>query len=451
MKKPKTARAALCTCVACLIGSTTLLPDAPAQGTDALTDALVRKGVLTEQEANDIKAELEKQNAVPGNTLNFTWKDGINIQSADKETFSGKIGGRIHLDAGFFSEDDDLEASVGDTPSSVEFRRARIALEGEIKLSLPTLYKIEVDFGGGEVAFKDVYLGLTDLPFVGTFQAGHFKEPISLDILTSSRFIPFMERAAPIEAFAPERNTGVMFHNSAFGERMTWAVGAFTDTGDTGDSTLDSNYRVSGRVTGLPYWHAESKGRKLVHVGVSGSLIEPSNGEARFRTRPEAHLAPRFVDTGVFDADQAYLGAVEVAAVMGSFSVQAEYFQNWVCRPGGDDASFNGYYVLGSYFLTGEHRPYKTSSAAFDRVRPKRNFSISEGGPGAWELLARYSRVNLTDGGIDGGEMDDITGGVNWYLNPNMRVMWNYVFSNVDRGGIERQAHIFQTRLAVDF
>ncbi|HYG24360.1 MAG TPA: porin [Verrucomicrobiae bacterium] len=448
MNTKTVARVLVCGAIAGLMGSASNAADTPGKGIDPLTDALVRKGILTPKEAEEIKAELGEK---PANTLNFAWKDGISIQSADKETFNGKLGGRIHFDAGFASQDDDLESLAGQTPAGVEFRRARIALEGELKLSLPTFYKIELDFGGAEVSFKDVFIGFADLPFVGSFQAGHFKEPISLDMLTSSRFIPFMERAAPVEAFAPERNTGAMFQNALLKDRMTWALGAFTESGESGNSELDGTFRVSGRVTALPYWDEASKGRKFVHVGLSGSVIEPSNGEARFRSRPESHLAPRFVDTGAFDADQTYLAAAELAAVVGPFSLQAEYLRNWVSLPGSGEVSFDGYYVLGSFFITGEHRPYKRSSAAFDRIRPRHNFSLTEGGAGAWELLARYSHLNLNDGAISGGEMDDITLGLNWYLNPNTRVMWNYVFSDVERSGVEASAHIFQTRLAVDF
>jgi len=36
--------------------------------------------------------------------------------------------------------------------------------------------------------------------------------------------------------------------------------------------------------------------------------------------------------------------------------------------------AFDGYYVQGSYFLTGENRKYKTSSGAFDRIKTSAGF-----------------------------------------------------------------------------
>ena len=430
-----------------------------AQSADALIDRLVKKGILTEAEAKELRKESPppasaKVSAGETNEVRMFWRDGLTFESRDKKTFKGKIGGRLDLDIAGFAEDDEVEALFGDNRAGVEFRRARLSAEGEIGTALPTLYKAEFDFAHSEVALKDVFLALSELPAVGTFQIGHFKEPFGLDVLTSARFIPFMERAAPLEAFAPERNTGAMFQNAILDQRMTWAAGAFTETDDSADNlAFDGNWRVTGRVTGVPWFVEEGKGRQLLHLGLSGSRIERTDGEARFRSRPEAHLAPRYVDTGTFDADFSHLVGAEAALVFGPFSAQAEYIRSWTDRPAdADTAEFDGFYGLVSYFITGEHRPYRRTNGTFDRVKPNRNFGIKEGGgPGAWEVLLRYSQLDLNDAGISGGRLEDITGGVNWYLNPNWKIMFNYVFAHVSRTTADGDAHIFQTRFHVDF
>ena len=435
------------------LGAAALATDVRGQAsTDALIDQLLKKGVLTESEAAALRATAPK--AAAPTDIKVSWKDGLSFETADKKTFKGKLGGRVDLDIAVFDESDEVEAVTGPNEAGVEFRRARIALEGEIGTALPTLYKVEFDFAHSAVATKDLFLALTGLPAVGTFQVGHFKEPISLDILTSSRFIPFMERAAPVEAFAPERNTGAMLMNTALDQRMTWAGGVFTDVNDSGDNfRLDGNWRVDGRVTGLPWYVEEANGRQYLHLGASASRIENPNGTARFRTRPEAHLAPRYVDTGDFAANYSYLAGAEAALVFGPFSVQGEYFRTWVNRPGADDATFDGFYAFVSYFLTGESRPYRRTSGAFDRVKPNHNFGLGEnGGLGAWEVLLRYSAVDLNDSGITGGRLNDITAGLTWYLNPNWKIMANYVFAQLDRGVADGDnSHIFETRFHVDF
>lgn len=440
--------------------SSTVVCQVEAQTKDPLLDALIRKGVLTEQEAKNIKSELPKESA-SGSNIQMSWKDGIEFQSADKKTFKGKISGRLQLDVASFSQDDDSETTVGDIPAGAEFRRARLSAEGEFGLALPTFFKLEVDFAGeipdeGTVAFKDVYLGVRSIPGVNNFQVGHFKEPSSLEGLTSSRYLTFLERSAAVEAFWPERNLGAMVYNTALDERMTWAAGGFTEVDDTNPaSDLDSNWRAVGRVAGQPWWDEDSKGRKFVHLGISGSYYEPRGGAHRFRSRPEAHLAPRFVDTGSIPADHSILVGTEAAVVYGPFSVQGEYFRNWVSgttTPTGDSPSFDGYYLFGSWFITGENRAYRRATGAFDRLRPTNNFGWGEhSGAGAWELALRYSRVNLNDEGIRGGRLHDYTAGVNWYLNPNMKIQFNYVLANLERNSLESNTHIFETRFATDF
>jgi phosphate-selective porin OprO and OprP len=50
-------------------------------------------------------------------------------------------------------------------------------------------------------------------------------------------------------------------------------------------------------------------------------------------------------------------------------------------------------------------------------------------GIGAWEVAARYSHLNLDDanGLIRGGIMDGYTFGINWYLNANLKLQFEYV------------------------
>ena len=104
-----------------------------------------------------------------------------------------------------------------------------------------------------------------------------------------------------------------------------------------------------------------------------------------------------------------------------------------------------------SYFLTGEHRKYSVKDGEFSRVKPIQNFDM-HGGWGAIELTARYSELDLSDDVIDGGRLQDATLGVNWYLNPNTRIMANYVFADADIGGTSGgDADLFGMRFQVDF
>jgi phosphate-selective porin len=85
--------------------------------------------------------------------------------------------------------------------------------------------------------------------------------------------------------------------------------------------------------------------------------------------------------------------------------------------------TFAGYYLQASYFITGESRGYKKAQGCFDTLKPKENAFGLENGLGAWEVAARMSSLDHVDDSVDGGELDDVSVGVNWYLNPNTRVI----------------------------
>lgn len=195
--------------------------------------------------------------AIPGSNtdVKFFWKNGLGFESADGKTLKGKIGGRIQYDMAAFDQDASLKGMAGDAASASEFRRARIYTSGDLNLGVPVFYKTQIDFAGSDFKFADVYVGLKDIPYLGVVQLGQRKEPFSLEELTSSNYITFLERAAAIEAFSPGRNVGALFRNDLLNGRATWAFGVFADDkNDRGDGdSFDSNTHVTGRITALPW------------------------------------------------------------------------------------------------------------------------------------------------------------------------------------------------------
>lgn len=398
------------------------------------------KEQLSDLQNRTAKLEAQKKTEMGLTDFRMFWKEGLNLTTQDGN-FNLKVGGRLMNDWLWIREDTDIKADVGKQEDGVEFRRARLYFSGLIYGNVE--YKLQLDFAGGDADFKDAYLGLTDFP-LGKLRMGHFKEPFSLEELTSSKYITFMERALP-NVFAPSRNTGLMLHRSEFDNKMTAAVGVFRDTDDYGEDIDDGGYNLTGRITALPMY--ENNGASLIHIGAAYSYRSPDES-VRYRERPEAHLTDRFVDTSSFASDQLDVLGLEAAWINGPISVQGEYTIANVNRTdGSDDVDFDGYYVQASYFLTGEHRNYKTSEAAFSRVKPKENFSYASG-LGAWELAARYSQLDLNDQDITGGELRNITGGLNWYLNPNTKIMWNYVHAEKVEVG---RADLLIMRLQIDF
>lgn len=390
------------------------------------------------------------------------WKSGLRFETRNKK-FKMQVGGRIQADFSFFDDyDKNLEpATGGEWHSGFEFRRARLFVSGTIYEYVK--FKAQYDFAGGDADFKDVYIGLTNLDecfgcMFPDVKVGHFKENFSLEELTSSKYITFIERSMPVGTFAPSRNSGFGLHRDFYGKRATIGVGVFGNSDDFGfHEWTDHGYHMTGRATFLPWAPCDCESRFL-HLGVSCSY-QGDVRSLRYRTRTDAsHLGPRIVDTGTFDAESAQLVGAEVAFVYDSWHIQAEYITALVDSTAADDPTYWGGYVEGSWMFLGGTRPFKRSSATFSRVKPCKNFLGEDCcGSGGFALAARYSYVDLDDGLARGGTAQTVTLGLNWYLNPNTVVKANYVWVDVENAhGVGSPAgdgnmNVFGMRFQVDF
>lgn len=259
-----------------------------------------------------------------------------------------------------------------------------------------------------------------------------------------------MERGLPFSFLTLRRLGGMAAAN---GDNWTASVGLFGDS-VTSQNTDDEGMQAAGRVTFAPFFQSD----RALHLGASGSWVHPQQTATgtqletvRFRSKPESNIisdglgesatlsstpgntfgrsSGRLVDTGNIPGDVNYftLFGGELAGIYGPFSVQGEYIRADVDRETGGDPGFNGYYGYASWFLTGESRNYKADKGVFDILQPLQPFSLKTGGWGAWEVAVRYSNLDLNDEGVRGGEIDDLSFALNWYPNPYVRLMANYV------------------------
>ncbi len=235
-----------------------------------------------------------------------------------------------------------------------------------------------------------------------------------------------------------------------------WEAGFYYDVDDSGSFFDDhSNTNISARVAGTPWYQDKNH---LFHLGLGYSHKfrdkDQQCARLRFRARPEAHITDvRLANTDRFFADGADLLNPEAALVYGPFSVQGEYFSLKTDAPAENDPKFEGWYAYASWFITGESRKYDQKGGTFGRVKPKNNFHIGQPGWGAFEVALRYSELDLTDKLIEGGEEQDITVGLNWYINPSIRFMLNYIKADLENRATvpNDDINIFQARFQVDF
>ncbi len=380
------------------------------------------------------------------------------------------LGGLLQLDAGWFNQSPANRLRYGDARDGADFRTARLWARGSLLEG--TNYMLEFDFGSlgtsaaGRPNFQNAYLEQENLPYLGTVRGGRWKQPFSLETATSIRFLTFIERAS-LFAFVPFRRTGVGFFDHSEDERWTWAGSVFRSADDGfGGSQADGGrgWATAGRLTHL-LWDADD-GRQLLHLGAAHTWNAAPDRVVRFARFPEfglgitptggqARSTPNFFDTGPLAARQYQVFGLEAAWVDGPLSVQAEATAAVVDRlAGGATAVFPSWYVLASYFLTGESRTYIRRAGAFDRVTPRKNFTATKAGvsgPGAWELAVRLSQVDVNDAGVNGGRLTTFTAGANWHLNPNAKLQFNYIRAFTAAATGDSAADIFAVRASYDF
>lgn len=404
--------------------------------------------VVQKEVKRQVAEQVEQQTAKANAEQPKIDTDGkLQITSADGD-FSARVGGRIQADAAAYDDD---QADLG---SGTEIRRARLFMSGV--LWRDWAYKLQYDFtDSGADGIADAYISYIGFDPV-SLKVGHFKEPFSLENITSSKHVTFIERALP-EVFRPGRSIGGQV--ATHGSNWSAAAGFFGEgagssprnvPASSSTNEVDEGYGMTGRVTWVPVYSDNT----LVHLGAAGSYRKMDQTDSfRLRQRPESHVTNvRLVDTGSFAADDFALMGLETAILYDSFHVQSEYMRMDVDRPGvNPDATFDGYYAEAGYFLTGERKNYDVSDGSFGRVKP--NSVVGRGGIGAWQLATRLSSLDLSDTNITGGEEENWTLGVNWWPTANLRFSANYVqVLSVDGGpnaGDEPSA--FTIRSQVEF
>jgi phosphate-selective porin OprO/OprP len=419
------------------------------EGAQEAAEALVAERVDGQKSTAGRGSSQEEEEDPSG--FRVFWADGVRMETNDGK-FQVRLGGRIQYDWDWFGDDSEVDPFVpGPIEDGTEFRRAQIFVSGYMYEKIE--FKAQWDIARNVV--KDLYFGYRHPHFGVRF--GHTKEPFGLEELTSDKYITFIERALPT-IFDSSRNSGFLVHGNW--DQFGYGVGIFRDTDSSGvgqneptiaDTDIGrlSGYNFTGRVYGLPV--KSDDGRRLLHVAFAlrRGPREPSI-PTRFRQRPETHLAPYFISTGKLALQSSTIASIEGAFVYDSFSLQGEYKPAWMTTEDGINPSYLGWYLYGSYWITGEHRAYR--NGVFRRVTVKSPFL--EGGPGGWEVGLRYSMLDLgsdakpEDSAIPGDRLDDITVGVNWHWNKMTRMMFNVIHATIDQ---EATIWTFSWRGQVEF
>ena len=466
------------------------------QELDQKIKVLDRKGELAEEAAAAKKKETPIVKAS---------EKGFGLQSADGQ-HEIKLRGLLQADGRYFDSGKNLTSKAAsgastagyldnteDASNSVLLRRVRPTIEGTVFGKYD--FRFTPEFGDGKSQVIDAYLDARLDPAF-SIRAGKYKPFVGLERLQSGADIKFIERSY-VSSILPNRDTGVSAYGEVLGGKLAYAVGVHNGVADGGDNRTASDFNndkdYAARIFAKPFKDTDSAlsglgfGIAATYGDVTGKTKDTVNGSTTelttgYKTEGQQTFF-RYVDSSVLrsgigenltatagpgtswltHADgKRYRIAPQANYYNGPFGLQAEYVresqevsigqQNLKKTTLNNDA----WQVGVSWLVTGEDASYKG-------VKPKNNFDSKTGGWGAWELVARYSELNVdkdafTFGNLDGTNVDSNslagknhylyadpkasarsahtwTAGVNWYLNSEVKFAINYAQTSFNGGG----------------
>ena len=435
-----------------------------ADSTTDIVDALVGKGVLTEEEGKLItKGHTSKVDKTP----TVKEKDGaFKLESANGNN-SIQLTGRVHFDArsidgkgGFDTQANAIDRDSASLADNFEVRRARIGVKGTFAKNYD--YEILTNLVGSSANLLDV--GYINAGLINNekskplqFRAGVFKQPFNLEEYgTSSNNIDFMERSY-VNQITPAKKGGFMVHG-ALENGMTYAGSAYQQNtfGETDSNSTGKGFAGRGTMNLSQLFGSKET---VFHLGVAGFDSEygvlpasSSNSDnascttVAVGTTPETYTTTcsaatatngtifgfRTEGRGLSNIYRAQIGGdkvkagpgvpsnsvakvnnraygLELAAAYGPFKLQGEYTdQDFNATVESVQSSVKSN-VSAGYFealwmITGENYADWYKNGAWGGIKPKKDFNAETfQGLGAWEVGFRYDAFDVSDVAISSG------------------------------------------------
>ena len=380
-------------------------------------------------------------------------RDGFSWKSSDG-AFVLKLRGYVQFDGRFF------DGAAGS--ETFLMRRVRPILEGTVFKIFD--FRLMPDFGLGTTVLQDGFVEARFAPAL-RLRAGKFKPPVGLERLQSAADLLFVERAMPTN-LVPNRDVGVQLAGDVANARLQYALGIFNGVPDGGSGDSDNNDAkdVAARVFVQPF--AGGGGAADLGFGVAvsfgdqaGTLAAPNLPSFRtagqlvfFSYRSDGTAA----GTSVADGSRTRVSP-QAFFYRGHLGILAEYVQSrQEVRRGSTRAELtnSAWQTSISWVLGG--------MASYRGVAFAKPFAGPGSGPGAFELAARYSRLEVDKDAFPtfaspasaAREARGLGLGVNWWANRNARLMVSFEKTTFDggaRAGDRPDEKVLLTRFQVGF
>ncbi|HQS44614.1 MAG: hypothetical protein B7X97_09020 [Methylotenera sp. 17-45-7] len=444
---------------------------------------LARKGEINEEAAVAAKKETPVVKAGSGG-FSFASADGKNeikfrgLLQADHRHYNegyNDVRNRSNQRAGDLNAD-----GFHDADDTSLLRRVRPTIEGKIGGKYG--FRFTPEFAGGSASAVDAYVEANLNPAF-KIRAGKQKSIVGLERLQGGGDIKFIERSYVTNAILPNRDLGVTVSGDVLNNKLNYGVGVVNGVADGGNISTGNEYNgereYTARVFATPFIDSDSvlaglgfglggtwtdfTGERNLNFTDTSAADATRNGLPSYVTDGQQTFF-RYNSTAVADGERIRLSP-QASYYNGPFGLISEYARvkqdvslTGGGSPGAGGAGSNTTFTPGtkkslnhdawqlavSYLLTGE-------DASFKGVKPKTDFDLDKGGWGAWELVARYSEINLDEDSFKNPAGNAFTGayadlstsaksaktwttGVNWYLNSNAKIALNYSQTSFDGG-----------------
>jgi phosphate-selective porin OprO/OprP len=375
---------------------------------------------------------------VSGSPVEASFKNGLVFRDATGD-WALRLYARAQLDYRNFSPD----KSAADTFS---MRRARIGVIANFYEDF-TL-RLEGEYSGDGTSAKeytklnDGYLDYTHFK-PAMIRIGQFKTMYGLERSQGAMDLDFMERAMTESVLGNVFDRGIMVHGAPlngayYNLAYVNGTGQNVDESNANTDSKDWSLRAVGNIAQWAGWKDS-----VVHVGgfhVQGKQAASASTKNALipKLKTEGRGVEFFKVDDITSNTDRTLNGFESAVAYGSIKYQGEYI-----RANYDSADFDrdmsAWYASLQWLVTGEQYAGMYKNGAFGGIVPKSNFHYGNGGWGALEVGARYTRFDASDFNTvlsstapytDGA--DAWTLGAKWVLNPSAQIQLNYVRTYFD-------------------
>jgi phosphate-selective porin OprO and OprP len=363
-----------------------------------------------------------------------TGKDGFIFRAPDT-SYQLRIRYEGHFDGrAFFSSD----TFTTQRQAAFVVRRARPIIEA--RLPGPFLFRIMTEFGNGKIDVPDAYVESGFKPWIG-FRFGKFKSPFSLDVLQSTAAAPFLELSLASQ-LAPNRDIGLQIQGDIANGLLSYAIGGFNGVADA--ASLDGDWNRSKDIAGRVFLQPFQSIGFLKNLGAGGAFTTGDHRDKRDPKKWSSSTVPlsvnglksagqesffKYRDTTYASGDQSRY-SIQGYYYLGPIGFTGEYISSTLCvryRNTSMDLTNTGWYASVNYAITGEPNSWKS-------IKPFRNFDLRAHTWGALEVALRVGAITIDDKAFpvfadstkQAREALEFTGGLNWHLNRNVKVLLDY-------------------------